>query len=99
MTTDVSRRALLAGAAGGLAMTAHAAPGADTPGSPKMGFCLNTSTVRDKDGKSRPITDLIDIAAKAGYDAIEPWIIGARRLHSRAAARSRTSASASPTRG
>jgi len=30
--------------------------------------------VRDKDGNSRPITDLIDIAAKAGYDAIEPWI-------------------------
>jgi 2-keto-myo-inositol isomerase len=40
---------------------------------PAFGFCLNTSTVRDKDGKSRPITELIDIAAKAGYDAIEPW--------------------------
>ena len=38
-----------------------------------FGFCLNTSTVRDKDGKSRPIVELIDIAAKAGYDAIEPW--------------------------
>ncbi len=36
-------------------------------------FCLNTSTVRDKDGHSRPITELIDIAAKAGYAAIEPW--------------------------
>lgn len=43
---------------------------------PKTGFryCLNTSTVRDKDGKSRPITELITIASKAGYDAIEPWI-------------------------
>ncbi len=40
---------------------------------PSFGFCLNTSTVRDKDGKSRPIAELIDIAAKAGYDAIEPW--------------------------
>jgi sugar phosphate isomerase/epimerase len=37
-------------------------------------FCLNTSTVRDADGKSRPIVDLIDIAARAGYQAIEPWI-------------------------
>ena len=38
-----------------------------------FGFCLNTSTVRDN-GKSRPIVELIDIAAKTGYDAIEPWI-------------------------
>jgi sugar phosphate isomerase/epimerase len=30
--------------------------------------------VRDKDGKSRPLTDLIDIAQKAGYEAIEPWV-------------------------
>lgn len=36
-------------------------------------FCLNTSTVRDN-GKSRPIVQLIEIAAKAGYHAIEPWI-------------------------
>ena len=76
MNTDVSRRGLLAG---GLALTAApvadalGSPGADAPAAPKMGFCLNTSTVRDKEGKSRPIADLIDIAAKAGYDAIEPW--------------------------
>ena len=44
------------------------------PAKTGFGFCLNTSTVRDKDGKSRSITDLIDIASKAGYDAIEPWI-------------------------
>ena len=44
------------------------------PAKSGFGYCLNTSTVRDKDGKSRPITELIDIAAKAGYDAIEPWI-------------------------
>ena len=40
----------------------------------QFGYCLNTSTVRDANGKSRPLIDLIDIAAKAGYDAIEPWI-------------------------
>lgn len=51
------------------ATESHAAPARTG-----FGYCLNTSTVRDKDGKSRPITDLIDIAAKAGYDAIEPWI-------------------------
>lgn len=71
----MSRRALLAGvaAAGGLAMTAtesRAEPAKPTG----FRYCLNTSTVRDKDGKSRAITDLIDIASKAGYDAIEPWI-------------------------
>jgi sugar phosphate isomerase/epimerase len=71
MTGDLSRRAVLAGAAGGLAMSATEVRANE----PKKGFsyCLNTSTVRDKDGKSRPITELIDIAAKAGYDAIEPW--------------------------
>ena len=46
------------------------------PGKPTatFGFCMNTSTVRDAKGNSRPIVDLIDIAAKAGYQAIEPWI-------------------------
>ncbi len=78
MSNDISRRAVLAGVAGGLAMSteAMATPVADAPGSPQgtFGYCLNTSTVRDKDGKSRPITELIDITAKAGYAAIEPWI-------------------------
>ena len=72
MNSDLSRRAVLAGVAGGLAMNTT-----DTRAEPAkagFGYCLNTSTVRDKDGKSRPITELIDIAAKAGYDAVEPWI-------------------------
>jgi sugar phosphate isomerase/epimerase len=71
MTTDISRRAVLAGAAGGLALGATEAR--SEPAKFGFGYCLNTSTVRDKDGKSRPLTELIDIAAKAGYDAIEPW--------------------------
>lgn len=72
--TDLSRRSWLAGVAGGLAMTATTAEARpDEPAKP-FGYCLNTSTVRDKDGKSRPITELIDITAKAGYQAIEPWI-------------------------
>jgi 2-keto-myo-inositol isomerase len=72
MSTDISRRAVLAGAAGGLVMSASDSPAA--PAKSGFGYCLNTSTVRDKDGHSRPISELIDIAAKAGYDAIEPWI-------------------------
>lgn len=73
MFTEPSRREWLA-AAGAVTVVAHAS-GADTAGSPErsFGFCLNTSTVRDKDGKSRPLNELIDIASKAGYDAIEPW--------------------------
>ena len=71
--TDVSRRAWMAGVAGGAAV-APAAATAHPEEEHRFGYCLNTSTVRDKDGKSRPIAELIDIAAKAGYDAIEPWI-------------------------
>jgi sugar phosphate isomerase/epimerase len=71
MNSDLSRRAVLAGVAGGLAMSATESR-ADAPRG--FRFCLNTSTVRDKDGKSRPITELIEIASKAGYTAIEPWI-------------------------
>ena len=67
----VSRRAVLAAAA--VAPFAQAGPKlADG-----MRFCLNTSTVRHAEGawgKSRPILELIDIAQKAGYAAIEPWV-------------------------
>jgi sugar phosphate isomerase/epimerase len=34
-------------------------------------YCFNTSTIR---GQKLPLTQVIDIAGKAGYDAIEPWI-------------------------
>ncbi len=63
---------MLAGVAGGLAMTATETS-AEPLLKPAFKFCLNTSTVRDKDGKSRPITELLDIATKAGFEAIEPW--------------------------
>src|SRR5262245_20052959 len=74
MSTDPSRREWLAGVAGTAAL-AVTAQGVQPVASVKsaFGFCLNTSTVRDKDGKSRPIAELVEIAAKAGYDAIEPW--------------------------
>jgi hypothetical protein len=34
-------------------------------------FCLNTATIR---GQKLGIVQEIDIAAKAGYSAIEPWV-------------------------
>jgi len=34
-------------------------------------YCLNTSTIR---GQNLPITEEINIAAKAGYTGIEPWL-------------------------
>jgi 2-keto-myo-inositol isomerase len=34
-------------------------------------YCFNTSTIR---GQKLPLTQVIDIAGKAGYDALEPWI-------------------------
>jgi 2-keto-myo-inositol isomerase len=40
---------------------------------PTFRFCLNTSTVRDAQGRSRPLLELIRIAQQAGYDALEPW--------------------------
>jgi sugar phosphate isomerase/epimerase len=76
MTDNLDRRAWMTGVAGGLAVTAMTVQ-ADQPAAPtraSFGFCLNTSTVRDKDGKSRSVTELVDIAAKAGYQAIEPWV-------------------------
>jgi len=66
----VSRRELLAA---GLAATA-AVPSmsqAKTPPDTSFGVCLNTATIR---GQKLPITEVVDLAAKAGYDAVEPWI-------------------------
>lgn len=36
-----------------------------------MRYCLNTSTIR---GQKLSLVEEIDLAAKAGYDGIEPWI-------------------------
>ena len=41
------------------------------PGERPFRFCLNTATIR---GQKRGIVKEIEIAAQAGYDAIEPWI-------------------------
>ena len=38
---------------------------------PNFGYCLNTSTIR---GQKLGLVEEIETAAKAGYNAIEPWI-------------------------
>ena len=43
----------------------------DKHDSEPFGYCLNTSTIR---GQSQGLVETIEIAAKAGYAGIEPWI-------------------------
>jgi sugar phosphate isomerase/epimerase len=57
-------------------VTASAAVGAGgaAPAEPErqaFRYCFNTSTVR---GKQLPLVQVIEIAARAGYAAIEPWV-------------------------
>ncbi len=70
---SLSRRQLLAGTVAAVTTTAitdttaNAAAGAANP----FTYCLNTSTIR---GQKLPFDKEIEIAAKAGYQAIEPWV-------------------------
>lgn len=50
---------------------ALADPGKVTTPAASFGFCLNTSTIS---GQKLDIVEVIEIASKAGYTAIEPWI-------------------------
>jgi 2-keto-myo-inositol isomerase len=71
----LSRRGLLAAAASvgaATAVTGHSNVAFAAPASPpRIKFCLNMSTIR---GQKLAVPDQVDLAAKAGYDAIEPWI-------------------------
>lgn len=75
----LSRRTFLqgtacAGTAGVLAGSATVAAPAPThaslPAEPFL-YCLNTATIR---GFKLPLAEQIELAAKAGYQAIEPWV-------------------------
>src|SRR5437762_11269906 len=66
----LTRRGWLSVAGGGLlAGTAAAAARAEAPAPFK--FMLNTSTIR---GQNLSLEEEVAIAARAGYDAFEPWI-------------------------
>jgi 2-keto-myo-inositol isomerase len=73
----LNRRQVLAASAAGLAWSGSGVQAAQTPAAagsratPRVQYSLNTSTVR---GQKLSVPDQVDLAAKAGYDAIEPWI-------------------------
>jgi sugar phosphate isomerase/epimerase len=75
MNGKLSRREALlsagAFAAAGLAPGCAAGQAADRPKDEPFKYCLNTSTLR---GHKLSFSDEIDIAAKAGFHAMEPWI-------------------------
>ena len=79
MTTHVCRREMIArtglclGTAGIASLTQTAVFAEEPARSPRepFGYSLNTATIR---GQKLPLTKVFDVAAKAGYRAIEPWI-------------------------
>jgi 2-keto-myo-inositol isomerase len=74
MAPHPSRREWLAGASAVAASAAAAsadAPATSRRNPPAFRFCLNTSTIR---GQGLPLVDEVEIAARAGYQAIEPWM-------------------------
>jgi sugar phosphate isomerase/epimerase len=74
---ELSRRQWLAGATvvigAGLTtnLLSRPADAKDRTKDEPFGYCLNTSTI---DGQKLTIVEKVEIAAKAGYQAIEPWI-------------------------
>ena len=48
------------------------APGRTRPANEPFGYCLNTSTIR---GNNLDIVAVVNAASKAGFHAIEPWIM------------------------
>lgn len=69
MTSDLSRRAWLAGAAA--VIGAGVAPAQEKPEPEPFRYCLNTSTIM---GQKLPLIQEIELASRAGYTAIEPWM-------------------------
>src|SRR5262245_59564778 len=80
---ELSRREMLASAAAALAATGAPAiasavqaprPAAarTRPANEPFGYCLNTSTIR---GNNLDFPGVVVAAAKAGFHAIEPWIM------------------------
>src|SRR5438105_3392485 len=76
MNGKLSRREALVSAgalvvAGASAGCASGSAAAERPNDEPFKYCLNTSTLR---GQKLSIADEVDIAAKAGFHAMEPWI-------------------------
>ncbi|MDA1018320.1 MAG: sugar phosphate isomerase/epimerase [Planctomycetota bacterium] len=77
MSSNFTRRSFLkstsvAVSAGvGLATASSEAVAKDVAAKSPFGYCFNTSTIR---GQKLDVVAEIEIAAKAGYDAVEPWV-------------------------
>src|SRR5688572_6098520 len=74
MSERLSRRSLLTVASVGAAtvgLASRSSLAAPTPDAQPFGYCLNMSTIR---GQNLPVPQQIEIAAKTGYNGIEPWI-------------------------
>jgi 2-keto-myo-inositol isomerase len=80
MSTHPSRRSILgqAGAAltcaavgASMSATVRAAESEKRPADEPFGYCLNTSTIS---GANLGIVSELEIAAKSGYSAVEPWL-------------------------
>jgi sugar phosphate isomerase/epimerase len=74
MKPHLSRRAWLAGTATALGAelaTCRVAAADDRPKEEPFGYCLNTSTIS---GQKLSPPDQAAVAARAGYQAIEPWV-------------------------
>lgn len=79
MSSDLSRRGFIAASAATLALTGSTRSQETKPAptnSHPFRYCLNTSTIRECDYKGKKVDILagIDVASKAGYSGIEPWI-------------------------
>ena len=74
MSIQPTRRQMLSqsiAAAGGAALLTQTAAAADRPADEPFGYCLNTSTIR---GQKLPLVAELEIAARAGYKGVEPWV-------------------------
>ena len=52
-------------------MAVGSTPSVSRTDQPKLSYCLNTSTIS---GQKLPLNEMVELAGKAGYDGIEPWI-------------------------
>src|SRR5437588_836211 len=71
MTTDLTRRQWLAGAAALPGASLAPAGAAEAKKEKPFRFMFNTATIM---GQKLSLVEQVDVAAKAGYDAFEPWI-------------------------
>ena len=86
---ELSRREVIAGAAAAVgaavvssatrnAQAPRSSAAATRPANEPFGYCLNTSTIR---GNNLELPAVITAASKAGFHAIEPWIMEIDRLY------------------